>query len=254
MASIRKIAEAAGVSHMTAQRALRNARYIAVETRARVLAVATALERDEFPYRAAGGRPTIACLLPRLDTFSRLVFTLCQLANAHGTRLLLYETPRNEVELPALLCALVSHQVTSILISAEYDYVMPRTMAYEFFSHDILPVLIGMHSEMPMDTLMSDEQALVDTAYTYLSHLGHHQIAYLGPRWHPRSQFAASLQNHRRIAALHGAQPFTCRWYETPEAIPEDILRVLTRQDVPTTAIFAFNDYYAARLLQLANR
>jgi DNA-binding LacI/PurR family transcriptional regulator len=254
MISLRKLAQLAGVSHMTVHRALQGQGRISAATRARILALAAEhgyLSEPAAPTAPPACVPTIACIFPASGFFNQLSLQFVQLAYTHGYEVLQLETPPDDAPMAPLITRLIQARVSAaFLFSPDYRPIS-RALIYELRSRDILPFMIGRPAPLLIDTVKTDETALATLVVNYLLSLGHAQIAYVGYGWAERSSaFAAELQRRGFSRAHCQLPPVLQQRLDRTWHLPDDALEVvLSRQPAPT-AIFAFNDHVAAEVLQ----
>jgi LacI family transcriptional regulator len=196
-ATIRRVAEAAGVSRATVSRVMNGHATVAPELTARVLAAARALDYAPSPVArslALGRTATIALIVPDLSNpmFQDVLRSLSLAAGEDGHRLLIAES-NEHVEDEEILAIEARRRCDGIVLAA------PRlpTEDLQRLAPQLAPlVLINRKlpdSEVP--SLSVDHAAGIGDLVSHLLSLGHRRIVYLaGP--------PAAMSNLERLEAL----------------------------------------------------
>lgn len=256
--TIKDIARAAGVSHTTVSRALRDSEEISPETRARIRAIAESLGYRPNPVaRALQGRrtQTIGVVVTRLsDPFhTEVVQGIERVAQAHGYGLLLslsHEDPEKERAIVEMLAA---KQVDGIIVAASRlgSRYLPLLEALR-----IPIVLINSHQTGPyVYSVATDNVHGGYLATRYLIGLGHRAIAYIGSRRGGRSN-QDRYRGYRQALREAGLNPRP-EWVVKGDGRVEGgemAMRRLLEVRPRPTAVFCYNDLTAIGALKAALR
>ncbi|HXF70817.1 MAG TPA: LacI family DNA-binding transcriptional regulator [Thermoflexus sp.] len=256
--TIKDIARAAGVSHTTVSRALRDSEEISPETRARIRAIAESLGYRPNPVaRALQGRrtQTIGVVVTRLsDPFhTEVVQGIERVAQAYGYGLLLslsHEDPQKERAIVEMLAA---KQIDGIIVAASRlgSRYLPLLESLQ-----IPIVLINSHQTGPyIYSVATDNFHGGHLATSYLIGLGHQAIAYIGNRRGGRSN--QDRYRGYRQALREAGLTWRPEWVvkgdgrvEGGEAAMRRLLEIRPRP----TAVFCYNDLTAIGALKAALR
>ena len=258
MATIRKLAELAGVSIGTVSMALRDNPRVHVKTRERIQALAT-----EFHYRpnrlmqslVTGSSYTLGCLLPFVDfpycsCILRGVLEEAFLASYH---LFVLETHGQESHTILGIQALVEQRVDGIIIHSGHQRPIPRKSILELRSHNIIPIILDATlADLPVDQVRTQEQQLAQLAVNYLCQLGHRRLAYIGPaaKGHLHGRALAIGQELQKRLLPPAA--FFDTGDQTFEKLTDGrILQELLDLPTPPTAIITTDDMAVVLLRQL---
>jgi LacI family repressor for deo operon, udp, cdd, tsx, nupC, and nupG len=257
MPTIRQLAALAGVSHSTVSRALRDDSQIGAETRQRLQALAR--EFHYQPNRLSHGALTgksrllgfICCDLA-VPFVSRILRGICEIAYEADYQVLLVETRQ---ELPRTLQAvhsLLEHRVEGLLFAHSHAAPLPTAATLEIVSHHAVPVLLDFsRAESDLPRVCTDEAALGELAVAYLQRLGHRRIAFVGPPAGGfRGERAAAVTQalRRRGLSTFYLMDWGAAGYQDFSGT-DALTRLLSRRPAPT-AIIAFEDHVAAKLIQ----
>jgi DNA-binding LacI/PurR family transcriptional regulator len=257
--TIRELAKLAGVSICTVSKALQNNPRISAATRQRIqqLAKAHLYSPNRITQRLVTGiTKTIGCIVPDLtSTFhARLVRGVLTGVAQFGYHLLIVETHNVLHETVQAMTAQLEQRVDGILVVSEHFAPIPRQIIYALRSHGI--ALIGLDATRfasPVDCVRTDEDALAIMAVGYLADLGHREIAYVGPMpgkpLIDRSEAMVRAFAAHKLATEHFLDTQTDR-HDSFDA--EAVLKRLCRGRKRVTAIIAWEDRIAARLVQAA--
>ncbi|MEI6521492.1 MAG: LacI family DNA-binding transcriptional regulator [bacterium] len=253
MISLRKLADIAGVSHMTVYRALHGHARISDTTRKQIIALAEeyGYTSEPVPTSVLSYAPTIACIFPVSGFFNQLSLQFVQLGYQHGYEVLHMETPNVNEPMAPLITRLIRANVSAaFLFSPDYRPIS-RALIYELKSRNILPFITGRPEPLLVDTVKTDEQTLTTQVIDYLLSKGHRQIAYLGYSWAERSvSFIAGIK-HRGLSLAHCKLPTVLQqkmdrsWH-----LPDETIEMLMSRNPAPTAIFCYDDYIAAEVLR----
>lgn len=256
--TLKDVARAAGVSHTTVSRALRDSEEVSPETRARIREIAATMGYRPNPVaRALQGRrtQTLGVVVTRLsDPFhTEVVQGIEMVAQAHGYGLLLslsHEDPKKERAIVELLAA---KQVDGIIVAASRlgSRYLPLLEALQ-----IPIVLINSHQTGPyVYSVATDNAHGGRLAAAYLIGLGHRAIAYIGSRRggdSNRERFRGFRQ-----ALREAGLPLRPEWVVAGDgrvAGGEAAMRRLLEQRPRPTAVFCYNDLTAIGALKAALR
>ncbi len=253
MISMRKLAEIAGVSHMTVYRALHGESRISDITRKKILALAEEYgfipEPDNSPVLSSA--PTIACIFPVSGFFNQLSLQFVQLGYQYGYEVLYMKTPEQGESMAPLISRLIRANVKAAFLFSPDFRPISRILIYELKSHNILPFITGRPEPLLVDTVKTDEPAVASLVIDYLLSKGHSQIAYLGYSWAERSlTFLAGLK-HRGLSLTHSKIPTVLQqkmdhsWH-----LPDETMDMLLSHNPAPTAVFCYDDYIAAEVLR----
>jgi DNA-binding LacI/PurR family transcriptional regulator len=253
MISLRKLADIAGVSHMTVYRALRGQSRISDETRKHIISLA-----EEYGYtpepeiaQSSAYAPTIACIFPVSGFFNQLSLKFVQLGYQHGYEVLHMETPSADESMAPLITRLIRANVSAaFLFSPDYRPIS-RALIYELKSRNILPFITGRYEPLLVDTVKTDEPAVASLVIDYLLSKGHSQIAYLGYSWAERSTAFMAALKQRKLSISHSMIPTVLQqkmdrsWH-----LPDETVEMLVSRNPVPTAVFCYDDYIAAEVLR----
>ncbi len=261
MVSIRKLAELAGVSHVTVWRALRGKPGVNPQVLERILALAAA--HHYHPNRLAEGffsgkTRTIGLVVENLPSYfySRMCNGVMEAAFAdrvHVITLNMYGINGEPRQLSLLISLLIEQRVDGIIIASGLVPV-PAQLVFEMWSHDIVPVVLcDTPSEKPLDRVQTDERRLTQMALEYLWQLGHRRIIYCG--YDPMSARNYAM---KQAFLAHGIPlEYFIEKAHIYVSLPEqadEYLDAFCRMPAPPTAITCFDDHQAMQLLLRAQR
>lgn len=180
--SIHDIAEAAGVSHSTVSRALRNSPLISQDVRDSIRAIATRMGYvPNVVAQSLQGRRTrsIGVLVTTISDpfFADVVGGIEQAARPAGYSVLLAATHNDQDEEARCLDSFRARRVDGLIVSSSRS--LPTSPA----TSDTPLVLINNHSERRSDALRSvsiDDRSGALQATQHLLALGHRKIGYIG--------------------------------------------------------------------------
>jgi DNA-binding LacI/PurR family transcriptional regulator len=252
MATIRQLAQLAGVSIWTVSLALRDDPRVRPEVRQRIKELA-----ELYHYRSnrllqgalTGNSGSIGCLIPSVHSpfFSRVLEGVLVAAFAESYEVIPLQLldPVFESMCKALQ-TLTEKRVEGVLIASSIFTPIPKRAFLELWSHDIIPIsLQASPTEVPIDHVQSDWQQIAHLAVDHIYRLGHRHIVYAG-----------SLSN--LASALTQEMP---RWAEATltiltidmSAMVDQELAAFFQQPALPTACIAQSDMIAARFIQQAH-
>lgn len=212
MIRLKDIAAQAGVSVMTVSKALRDARDISAETKARIRALADQL--GYTPDSVAQGlrnRNTrlFGLVIPAVTNpvFARVVMGLEEKANERGYDLILVQSLNIPDREQAVIRRLLSRRVEGIFISPVYR-LEPTATVYEELRRRGTPVIILGHKApfcQGFANVETDDLRASQAMTQHLIGLGHRRIAFLsGPPAAPSS--TERLEGYRRALRENGIE------------------------------------------------
>jgi LacI family transcriptional regulator len=259
MGSIREIARLAGVSASTVSRALRDDPSIPAATRARIQALAEAhhYSTDHWVQRlTAGRRRIIGYILPEVTTsfYARVLRGILESATAAHYHVITLETHSLLLQTCRAIQALVEQRVDAIVIASEHPEPIPREAILAMRQHQVVPIsLDSTPFSLPVDSIATDEEQLAEMIVSYLMHLGHRSIAFVGllPGGHlfGRGEAMARIMRAHHLVTTNFIDTQT-KDYRSVDAL--QIWQRLRRLNLPPTAIITWEDRIAAKLLQTA--
>jgi LacI family transcriptional regulator/LacI family repressor for deo operon, udp, cdd, tsx, nupC, and nupG len=254
--SISDIAKAAGVSHSTVSRALRDSPLISAAVRGRIQAIAH--EMGYMPNEIAQSLQTqrtrtIGLVVPSIaDPFFADVFDgVEQVARAAGLSVFVSAAHNDPDQEMAAIETFHRRRVDGVLISSSR---LSSPFLKRLNDIRVPVVLINMQAEAQHEhvhSVMIDDRAGACAAVEHLIQLGHRRIGYLGVSNRP-------LSNQRRLAGYREAlqdagvgmndhwiviAPEEDRQYRDDVVAGETLVHVLVEAGV--TAIFCYNDMVA---------
>lgn len=254
--SIHDIADAAGVSHSTVSRALRNSPLISQDVRDNIRAIATRL--GYVPNLVAqslqGSRTrSIGVLVTTISDpfFADVIAGIEQAARPAGYSVLLAATHNDQDEEARCLESFRARRVDGLIVSSSSSIPSPRA------APGIPLVLMNSHSERRTDglhTVSIDDRAGALQATQHLLALGHRNIGYIGVasrvasndrrrRGYEEALTAAALDPavNVRVSASMAADP------EADVVAGRRLLPELVEQGV--TGVVCYNDMVAVGVL-----
>jgi len=248
MVSIRKLAQLAGVSHITVSRALRDDPHVAPKTKARIhtLAAQYAYHHNRAAQHVLNGTSCLlGCLLPSFTEsyHSRMLSGVMARAFEENYQVVVLETQYDPLLTQKALHVLIEHRVAGVLIGCGQEVPIPREILLALRSHDISIVNVNNSAiSMPADSVSTDEHALNEMAVRYLIHMGHRRIGYLDK--YPRNQEHIRAQKFLQILQYFGVENLHLT---LPQF--EEILRCGPSRSQAITALVTLNDPMAFQAL-----
>lgn len=253
--TIKDVAALAGVSFATVSRALDDRPEISPETKERVRAACATL--GYVPNAAAKGLAghathTLGLVVPDISNpyFSGMATAIEQTAAAHGYRVLLSNSMRDEtLELQAI-DNFLARQIDGLLISA----TSPRSQSHHKELLGNLPcVYLGVNHGKDCSYVMADNESGAYAATRYLLSLGHRDILFLGGRPASRTR-ELRLKGFCRALTEAGLQG---RDLAAPSSV--GFMRQWSLEQIDALlsgplpdAIFAFSDSIAMKIMEAA--
>ncbi len=251
-ASLKDVAERAGVSTATVSRVINGAARVSDDVRERVEAASRALGYiPNGVARALSSRRTgaIGAVVPTIenDGFARTVFALQQRLQAEGRTLLLANSDYDpEVELQAVTRLLSQGIDALVLIGGEHH---PRLLSMLERKHTLVVEAWTLAADVP--SVGFDNAGQAGVLADHLLDLGHRRIAILAGRTEHNDRAAARVQGvHASLAALGLAvcgEWLTAQPYRIGEG--RRGARALLAAAEPPTAIICGNDQLAFGVL-----
>ncbi|MEN4041075.1 MAG: LacI family DNA-binding transcriptional regulator [Anaerolineaceae bacterium] len=254
MTTIRVVAETAGVSYATVSHVINNTRYVAPETRARVLAAMEALNYQPNAVARSlrqGKTNTIGLVLPDIANpfFSEISRGIADEAFEKGYSVFLCNTELDMQRELFHVNVLSNNQVDGIIFVAAGD----QADSLDFLLHRKMP-LVMIDRNVPnveADVVLTDHQLGGFLATRHLLELGHTRIACIaGPS--SISPSSERITGYRKALEQAGIVPdddLIIRGDYHPQTgmdITQTILHIHPRP----TAIFALNDLMAIGALR----
>ena len=262
MATVRLLAQLAGVSIATVSRALRDDPRISVATRNRIKELAALYHYH--PNRLAqsflsGYSNTIGYLLPTVDDAycCQVLKGVLEAAFTESFHVITLETRHQQTYLRQAIRSLIEQRVAGILIWSGLEMPLKAEWVLEARSNNVAMVAMdATESELPIDSVRTDEAQLAQMLVNHLFQLGHRRIAYLGIPF----QRGVHGRYEEIIKALRHYGVYNSDWIflhdqNTPWDTPfNQFLACFQRaraiaRAVPT-AIIAANDSYAIKIWQ----
>lgn len=257
MATIREVAESAGVSYATVSHVINNTRFVTKETRERVLAAMTALNyRPNTLARSLrqGKTNTIGLVLPDSANpfFAEISRSIEDEAFKRGYSVFLCNTELDTQRELFYVDVLINKQVDGIIFVAAGD--QPDSLDY--LLRENMPVVM-IDRNLPnveVDVVLTDHQLGGYLATKHLIELGHQRIACIaGPSSiTPSAERITGYQKALEEAGLPGDENLIIRGDYHAQSGMEVTNAILNMTPRPT-AIFALNDLMALGALRAAS-
>jgi LacI family transcriptional regulator len=256
MATIREVAESAGVSYATVSHVLNNTRFVTKETRERVLAAMTALNyRPNALARSLrqGKTNTIGLVLPDSANpfFAEISRSIEDEAFKRGYSVFLCNTELDTQRELFYVDVLSNKQVDGIIFVAAGD--QPDSLDY--LLRENMPVVM-IDRNLPnvqVDVVLTDHQLGGYLATKHLIELGHQRIACIaGPSSiTPSAERITGYQKALEEADLPRDENLIIRGdYHAQSGM--DVTNAILNRTPRPTAIFALNDLMALGALRAA--
>jgi LacI family transcriptional regulator len=257
MATIREVAESAGVSYATVSHVINNTRVVSQETRERVLAAMSALNyRPNALARSLrqGKTNTMGLVLPDSANpfFAEISRSIEDEAFKKGYSVFLCNTELDTQRELFYVDVLSKKQVDGIIFVAAGD----QADSLDFLVHRNLPVVMidrDLHN-VDVDAVLTDNQLGGFLATRHLIELGHTRIACIsGPSSiTPGSERIVGYRNALEQAGLVYDEKLILRGdYHARSGL--EITQSILEMDPRPTAIFALNDLMALGALRAAS-
>jgi LacI family transcriptional regulator len=260
-ATIKDVAEAAGVSRAAVSKVLRNAYGLSDDMRTRVEAAMTALNyRPQTAARGLRGRTyTLGVVLPdmRNPFFPDIIDGVISTLRSTSYEPLIGFRPSAEATEKHAIDTMLDHKIDGFLMIA------PRLE--EAYLHAVATsvptVMIGRHDrDCGYDTVNNDDRSGARLAVEHFIGLGHRDIAYFGldvASVGVTNSTALRLDGYRDTMAAHGlaehAQVYEGTHFRG-ERYDENVARRMLTQARRPTAIFCWTDSVAITVMAEAAR
>lgn len=250
MATIKDVAELAGVSKSTASYAFNKPHLVKADTLNRILAAAKMLDYQPnvFAQGLAGGKTQmIGLLLPdiRYPFNATIAQSIEQTLRELGYIVVIASTQGDTEETIKLLGQLRRRGVGGfILIPSFFGVSLKLLQAIRAMRSGNIPVVIGGYEidDDEIDQVTYQPKKATQMLVNYLIELEHKQIAYIGPYLSNRRLFGyiEALSNHQ----ISFREEYVIETEITPDGVRNGIDRLMS-MDNPPTAVFALNDVVA---------
>ena len=255
-ATIKDVAEAAGVSRAAVSKVLRNAYGLSDDMRTRVEAAMTALNyRPQTAARGLRGRTyTLGVVLPdmRNPFFPDIIDGVISTLRSTSYEPLIGFRPSADATEKHAIDTLLDHKIDGFLMIA------PRLE--EAYLHAVATsvptVMIGRHDRnCGYDTVNNDDLTGARLAVEHLIALGHRDIAYFGLDMASvgvTNSTALRLEGYRKTMAAHGLADHIQVYEGTHfrgEHHDEEVARHILRSERRPTAVFCWTDSVAFTLM-----
>ncbi len=262
MVSLRRLANLAGVSHVTVLRALRGELRMRPETRQRILDMAELYQYEHRPQPVIQKKSGLIGMLVgdvSSPVYSRALKGALQEAFLHDYRVVTLESHHNVQHSCKALEVFIDMQVEGVLLAPGHYHQIPsqylyrlhsnmiHTAAYSPSSYNIFPIAI--------DSVVNNTPKLFDLIISYLMDLGHRDIAYLGPINSFTGEKCYDYQIFiETIRKKHLPEPVCCdAGVDSSDAVFESFIHQLINTPNSSTAVVVWSDQFALKLLQAAN-
>lgn len=255
-ATIKDVAEAAGVSRAAVSKVLRNAYGLSDEMRARVEAAMAALNyRPQTAARGLRGRTyTLGVVLPdmRNPFFPDIIDGVISALRSTSYEPLIGFRPSADATEQHAIDTLLDHKIDGFLMIAprlEEDYL-------HSVATSVPTVMIGRHDRnCGYDTVNNDDRSGARLAVEHLVASGHRDIAYFGldaVSVGITNSTSFRLEGYRETMTAHGLAD-RMQIYEGThfrgERYDEDVARRILQSERRPTAIFCWTDSVAITVL-----
>ncbi|HEY3379449.1 MAG TPA: LacI family DNA-binding transcriptional regulator [Armatimonadota bacterium] len=255
MATIRQLAELAGVSTCTVSLALRDHPRISPATRQHVKDIASMYhyQSNRLAHGAITGKSaTLGVVTGKIGApyYCHILQGIVEAAVAESYHVNILQSS-GIVHMCRAIQALVEQRVEGIFIVTSDFNLVPHDYMLMMRSNGVVPIGVGMViTPQFTDVVTTNEAQAANTITDYLYGLGHREIAYMSvlSRAHPLDRAAAmriALQQ-RHLSTEH----FIDLW----ESSTEEAFGLLVRKHAQVTAVITMWDMIAAELLQSATR
>lgn len=255
-ATIKDVAEAAGVSRAAVSKVLRNAYGLSDDMRTRVEAAMTALNyRPQTAARGLRGRTyTLGVVLPdmRNPFFPDILDGVISTLRSTSYEPLIGFRPSAEATEKHAIDTMLDHKIDGFLMIAprlEESYL--ATVATS-----VPTVMIGRHDrDCGYDTVNNDDRVGARLAVEHLISLGHRDIAYFGlepTSAAPNNSTTLRTSGYRDTMAAHGLAENISIFEGTHfrgERYDEDVARRILTSPRRPTAVFCWTDSVAFTLM-----
>ncbi|HEY3415325.1 MAG TPA: LacI family DNA-binding transcriptional regulator [Armatimonadota bacterium] len=257
MTTIRQLADLAGVSRMTAWRALRNDSRVQPEVRREILALAAAYQYKPSYQTAPLATPmngVLGFITPRASAtyYTNVLDGVMEEAFLQSYHVVVMQTfvPGQSQALLTrkALHTLADQRVSGVLIAAGFAEPLHREDIMLLQSRRIVPVALDATAiDLPINRALTDERKVAELVLDHLFSFGHRDILYagLGVANQPLTTRDAAMLSAMK---KRGLPPSACVLAETEERVCARLLHALTASAV--TAVAAHNDGLAAQIMR----
>jgi LacI family transcriptional regulator len=257
MATIKDVAEAAGVSIATVSRVLNQNGYVSPELNQRVQDAIAALgyQRNALARNLRRSESlTLGILVPDSNNsfFSEIAKGVEETCFAKGYTVVLCNTDENPDKATSYLSNLYQHRVAGFIVVSLGDF-KPRLQK---LIEDGYPIVIVDRpvTDLKADSVISDNFSGARLAMQHLIQLGHRRIAYVVGNMHLET-IKARWAGVMSTLEEYGVPLDPSLVYEHGDYTPKSgyaAAEALLKRADPPTAIFAFNDLMAFGVLSYA--
>ncbi|HEY3377714.1 MAG TPA: LacI family DNA-binding transcriptional regulator, partial [Armatimonadota bacterium] len=204
-----------------------------------------------------GKTGTIACLVPFISSayYDYVLQGIVEAAYQEAHHVIILQTHHKLSHTCKALQSIIEQRVDGVLVASGNSEVLPTEILMELWSHGVFPIsLDNTRTGLPIDKVLTDESALTTVIAQYLVSLGHQRIAFAGPDGPTKpNRYSGIHESLRRIGLGEFFHHFPCDesamdW----DAYAKTIFQRICTHPTAPTALVAMNDFYAARLIQLA--
>jgi LacI family transcriptional regulator len=244
--TLASIAQVAGVSLMTASRAVNNQPGVSPEKRDEILRIAEDMGYvvNRIAQRLSGGRSRVIGVIAQLHTLytSELVLGIGSAARAVEYEMLVYSLSDTERRPPGAIIDLLKQIVDGIIV------ILPFQSDYlpVFVEADLPIVTIDEGADLPFPKIMADNYQGARLAIEHLAGLGHRRIGFIGgnDRLESARDRARAFSDLRAQLGLDADPALLTNGNFMQQGGYEAAKSLLGLQPQPT-AIFAANDMSA---------
>jgi DNA-binding LacI/PurR family transcriptional regulator len=260
MVSLRRLADLAGVSHVTVLRALRGERRMSDDTRQRILDLAELYNYEHHHQTSIQKKIGLIGMLVgdvSSPVYSRALKGALQEAFLHDYRVITLESHHNVQHSCKALEVLIDMQVEGVLLAPGHYHQIPSQYLYRLHSNMIHTVAFSPSSfkifPIAVDNVINNTAKLFDIVIGHLMDLGHRDIAYLGPiksfTGVPVYDYHVFLET---IERRHLPQPccFEIDDNSSSSVIENVIQQIISAPRQPTAAV-AWSDSIALKFIQV---
>lgn len=255
-ATIKDVAEAAGVSRAAVSKVLRNAYGLSDDMRARVEAAMAALNyRPQTAARGLRGRTyTLGVVLPdmRNPFFPDIIDGVISTLRSTSYEPLIGFRPSAEATEKHAVDTMLDHKIDGFLmIAPRLDEAYLHTVATS-----VPTVMIGRHDRnCGYDTVNNDDRLGARLAVEHLVAVGHRDIAYFGldgASVGATNSTSLRLEGYCETMIAHGLSDHVCIYEGTHfrgERYDEEVARRILLSERRPTAVFCWTDSVAITLM-----
>jgi DNA-binding LacI/PurR family transcriptional regulator len=254
--SIKDIARAAGVSHPTVSRALRDSPLVSRKTAEHIRQIATGM--GYYPNAVARGlvtkrTRTIGVVVTTIaDPFiGEIVIGIEEMANDNGYSVFLANSQADPVREIRVVRSFQQRRVDGILVAASRVGALYVPLLEQLK----VPIVLinNQHPDEFVHSVVIDNVTASFEAVQHLTRQGHRRIGYIGDQFGFQSD-TERLGGYRQALAAAGL-PFVPELMVHGDGKPEGALRAMEKLlalSDPPTAVFCYNDMSAVGALRAA--